>query len=471
MFFLIFASVLQICFLPGFILFLYLNRKTSDPKVLLVPAFSFALSLIINYLFVTSLTYFNIYTRTSLVVILIVEVLILVLAFIFHKLNFERYLHFKIYADALVEIRQALMPGKSLYDKVKVAVLILSFLLLTALLIAMVLNIGNIFQSWDAVFSWNRWAIDFYNNKIPSSTYHYPQLIPANWSVSYVLCGYPLQFISRGLMPLFLIFQVCLLILAGIRQSSLWLLISVFFVFLGMNGLSWTDGSFFLGMNRSGWTDGCVDVPVAFYSVISFICLVMVKKEDYDPDKWLYIISGSLFACGAAVTKQAGLFILVAYPLLLLVLTKDIVEWPRKRIGLFIGFYLLMVFLIVIPFYLRVEIAIRNRQETSEIHYVTNEIYNGASYFERLINAGRFFSNVFRNRLLFIICSIPFLLSLTDRTFRRLSFVFVIPYALIWALFFSYDLRNAAIIIPFYCIGIGIGFEIILKKITNSFNI
>jgi hypothetical protein len=57
-----------------------------------------------------------------------------------------------------------------------------------------------------------------------------------------------------------------------------------------------------------------------------------------------------------------------------------------------------------------------------------------------------------------------FLFSLGDKAFRILNLSIVIPYFFIWALFFSYDLRNFAIMFPYLSLGIGIGFVIILRK-------
>ncbi|MCE5347760.1 MAG: hypothetical protein LLG13_15945 [Bacteroidales bacterium] len=419
----------------------------------MVPAISFALSLIINYIIVSFLSYFHIYTRFALIILLIAEFIFLASVFVFHKLNIDKFNGRKTYNEIIHEINLLFKLQKSAYDVIKFSLFILSILLLIYLSILLIFNIGKIFNAWDAVFSWNRWALDFYNNKIPTGTYHYPQLIPANWSISYVLCGYPLQFIPRGLMPLFLIFPVYSLIILGIKQKSTVFFSSVFFLFLGFN--------------RLNWTDGCVDVPVAFFSILAYISLILIKKEDHEPDKKKYILLSTIFVCGAAVTKQAGIFVVVIYPLLLYFLTKDKFEWTYQNIIKFSSFFLTMVIIIVLPFYSYVEIAIRSGSETSEIHYVTNEIYHGASYPERLLNACRLFSDVFSSRLIFVICIYPFLLSFTDKTFRLWNFVFVIPYSIIWAIFFSYDLRNVAIVIPFFCLGIGVGLDIILKRLQT----
>ena len=44
--------------------------------------------------------------------------------------------------------------------------------------LASLAQFGQIFQQWDAVISWNRWAIDWSANRLPTFTSLYPQLLP-----------------------------------------------------------------------------------------------------------------------------------------------------------------------------------------------------------------------------------------------------------------------------------------------------
>jgi hypothetical protein len=453
MFLLILLSVLQICFIPGFIVFLFLNRKSNDSNILLVPVISFGLSLIINYIIVSFLAYFHFYTRSVLIILIVIELICLTYVFLFHKLNIEIYSPKKRYLEFKHEVKLLINTRSTVYDVIKLIFFILSCVLLILLLILMIFNFGKIFQHQDAIESWNRWAIDFCNNSVPAGTYHYPQLIPANWSISYVLCECQTQSIPRGLMPLFLIFMVYSFIIMGIKQRSNVYIFSIFFLYQGFH--------------RLFWTDGLADVPVAFFSILVYICLSLIKKEDQETDKKEYIILSTLFVCGAAVTKQAGLFLLLVYPFLL-ILTKDKLVWTYHKILKFGFLYILMIIIIVSPFYLYAELAIRNGYNTSEIHVVTSEVYHGASYFERFINAcGQFYNYIFTSKLIFIIAIFPFILSFTDKTFRLLNFSLVIPYFIVWAIFFSYGVRNAAIIIPYICLGIGVGLDMIFKRLQQ----
>lgn len=449
MFFTLIFSALQICFLPGFIAFILLFRKYSTLNNFLLPVISFGLSLIINYIIVSFLSYFHIYTKASLIILLIIECGILIILFSKKRVKSGLIDYKKATSELNNEIKVLIFQSKSDFLPIRLASLLLSVALLLFLVSTMIFNTGEIFSSWDGVFSWNRWAIDFYNNIFPPSTYHYPQLIPANWSVSYVLCGYPFQFIAKGMMPLFLIFPVYALIIMGILKRSQFLIYSVFFLFPGMRDLNWTDGF--------------VDVPVAFFSIMVFICLSEVIKNEEDNGK--YIILGTLFACGAAVTKQAGIFILLSYPFLVFSLKRIYSGFASKETLRFCFFYLAMIIFIVLPYYLYAEAAIKHGNSASEISYITNGIFQGATLPQRFRNACFLFSEVFRSRRFFVIILIPFLFSFKDRSLRIFNFTFFFPYFFIWALFFSYDLRNAAIIIPYFSLGIGYGTEIILNKL------
>lgn len=51
----------------------------------------------------------------------------------------------------------------------------------------MIRLVGGVFTNWDAVVSWNQWAISWALNEFPHGTYNYPQLLPISESISYVL--------------------------------------------------------------------------------------------------------------------------------------------------------------------------------------------------------------------------------------------------------------------------------------------
>ena len=89
-----------------------------------------------------------------------------------------------------------------------------------------ILNIGKVFNVWDTIFSWNRWAVDWSYNQFPALTYEYPQILPANWSLSYVIMqNKEVQAFTKAIMSLFSLFTILLFFdLARIKKNLVYLL-------------------------------------------------------------------------------------------------------------------------------------------------------------------------------------------------------------------------------------------------------
>lgn len=449
----ILLSILQACFIPGFILWLALNRKEKDPDLLMLPVFSFGLSLVINYLVVTTLAYFHLYTRAALLVFISIELLILITIFVSGKAAYGK----TDIRKSIQEFRDGLLmlwnAKSSFYGMMRFSLLLLAFLLFTGLIIITIGNTGEVFQEWDAIFSWNKWAVDFYENSMPYSTYHYPQLIPANWSVVYVLCKYPLQFVPKSIMHLFLILPVYALIISGIRHNKAFLFFSVFFLYLGLDG------------EALYWQDGFVDVALAYFSVMVFICLIQLQDQASEIIKKKYIVISILFVLGSAVTKQGGLFLIPVYAVVLMILSKGYFRWSAEKVLKTASLVIVLACIIVLPYYLWAEKMISEGLAASEVGYVTHDIFKGASLPERFIDAINLFSGIFSIKEIFFISMVFFVLSFTKKTFALLNLFLVIPFFMIWALYFSYDLRNSSLIIPYIALSIGVGLDIFLRKL------
>lgn len=450
----ILLSFLQICFIPGFILYLFLTRKLKNPTPLLMPVFVFGLSLIINYIIVTCLAYLHIYTRSTLILVFASEIVLLTWIIISNPDSLKAYNIKLLWADFLCEIRLLTDKLKS-PNPINFILFISSVLVLLFLIRILILDAGKIFEESDAIFSWNKWATDFYNNNLPSGTYHYPQLIPANWSIAYVFCKYPLQFVPRIIMHLFLIFQVYAFIVLGLTHRSAFYFITAIIIFIGLSARG-----FF-------WTDGFVDVSVSFFAILAYLSLVSIKAHESDNTN--FVLISILFVCGAAVTKQAGLFVLLSYPLLHYIILKGNYKWSHKNVLLITFSYFLFTCLIVLPYYVWAQIAINNGNAASEIAYVTHDIYKGASYTERLIHALGIFEDIYKGKILFFFFIICYAFSFLNKRLAYINIFFVIPYLLIWSLFFSYDIRNVSLIIPYFSLGVAWGLNFILERLQRLF--
>ena len=250
-------SGIQICFLPGYIIYRILVNETKKIDLWQGFIFSFALSLIANYLIVSSLAFFNLYTKRILFFVFFLELIVFfILCFIDRKYfyNKKKRKAIGLLADSL---RDFFKYEKSITYYTRTSLVLFVVLIIIKCLIIFKNNLGSIFDKWDAVVSWNRWAVDFFYNIFPTSTWHYPQLMPANWSISYIIMGYPFQYIAKAIMPLFLILMIVISFIRGVKKKSIIFLSSPIFMYLVFS--------------RFAWTDGYVDIPVAFFSFLSNI--------------------------------------------------------------------------------------------------------------------------------------------------------------------------------------------------------
>ncbi len=64
------------------------------------------------------------------------------------------------------------------------------------------------------------------------------------------------------------------------------------------------------------FVDGLADLPVAFMVFLALYCLIIANQKTNNKETYAFLIMGMLVACGAAITKQAGIYLLVVFPFL-----------------------------------------------------------------------------------------------------------------------------------------------------------
>jgi len=94
-------------------------------------------------------------------------------------------------------------------------------------------NFGSVFNTWDAVVSWNSWAQIWAQGKIPDVQLTYPQLLPLNLSLTYLLTGnYELSFFAKAVMPIFALLTVLTIAELALEQKQYGYLIAVSVTYL-----------------------------------------------------------------------------------------------------------------------------------------------------------------------------------------------------------------------------------------------
>ena len=443
----------QTCFLPGFTILYLLYRKHLQLETMFT--FSFALSLIFNYILVFILAFVGIFVRPAVLGVVLLEVVVLFLLVLLRRRSgLSPVRPFVEYCAAL---RPSFSNDAASHGWVERGITVVALLCLLRLLLMAFHNVGNIFQGWDAVVSWNRWAVAFAQNAVPTDSFHYPLLIPANWSLTYVITGTTWQFLPRAIMPGFLILMVLTQLLMGLRhRNSAYSIAGIIFSFV---------------FTKFRWTDGFVDLPVAFFSWAAIFCVMQATEQGIPRDKAnRLVLLGTLFALGSGVTKQSGLFMVVSYPLVLLLLDPQNTIVPKDRVLRFIITYVLLAVAIDAPFYVFAEYNIAHSKNSSEIAYVIGNLslHSGRTYLARIVPSLRDYAGLFRGAYFFLPLSCAVIYACWHRAQRVLALTIFLPYWLLWAVLFSYDTRNAALSVPIFAMLAGDGMDRLIAKLKTA---
>lgn len=325
-----------------------------------------------------------------------------------------------------------------------VAVALASNLYLAALLAS---HIPGVFEAWDAVVSWHRWAADWAAGRWPSYTYGYPQLVPVTWSGFYVWMGTDrAEFAARALMAAFPLLVTAVLVDAGLRsgRAAPWLAAALWPLVLQ---------AFFADVIDSGY----VDVPVTFFLLLTASLLAWVALGQLPAESGL--VAAAVAAAAAVLTKQAGWFVL-AFAAMFVGFARHQALW-RRSLALRAA---LIGLVLALPSIAASWWVLASGREPGNFTYVTSTIYGGENLPARLVRAtvvtlGSRVEAWMPLGLVAAVVALLAALACRERPGRWLWLGVVLPYYLCWALFFSYDLRNLLPAIPFLCLGLGIGFE------------
>jgi len=311
-------SLVQIVLLPGLIsLRLVRFRGTFWQSAI----YTFALSLLINYCAVFFLVVLKLYSHA------------LIIALFAAQLIWVAWLYWEDWRKPLLDIFQNVwdksvsalvglfpFPEDDLSQSQKA--IHYAFMLFTLISLVFALdriwwifgvflkNIGTVFDAWDAVYSWNRWAEAWFSGKIPLDSRFYPQLVPINWSLTYVFMGEStVQFFAKFIMPIFTIGILLQFFDLGItlRQPG-------FFVAIILSR------SLIVSFIGQGINNGYVDIAVAFFAFLPFYTIFKAQATKTESERHILWILGLFFSAAAAVTKQPGVYIFMLYPLFVYIL-------------------------------------------------------------------------------------------------------------------------------------------------------
>lgn len=463
MFFLGVFAVIQVTFLPGILLL-----KIFPTRWRLIPTgvYAFGLSLVANYALVLILTSVHLYTRGVMLALFLIEVVAAV--YLYWQTLSQPLNHWaEVSIHAVQGAVAALVPEKD-QDEDSSPFWRILLLVLTLALVGYALSVvvwgfktwldgfGMVIDRWDAVVSWNDWAEQWAGNHFPLKTWEYPQLLPINLSLAYVFTGSTvMQLFNTAYLGLFMSSILLLLFDLALQHRSAGYFAAIIAAKFILKEFTW---EFF--------HTAYADLPLAFFAFTSAFTILEARQTTDRKQRNGVLWIGMLLAAGAAVTKQGGLFMLVMTPLMAsyLVANKEdrASATHRKRLLGWVGGMLL----VVLPWYLYVEVGIISGTFESNIEWVTSGIYGNLTYWERFLNA--FNSLGIYGYSLILLFLGGFWL---EKPYRWMVYGIVLPYSLIWAVFFGYDPRNLSLVFGFWGLGLGMLLETILgwgKKVVDG---
>jgi len=449
-------GVMQITFIPGLVCYKSFKfRANLFDKVLII----FGTSLILNYCGVLLFSILHIYTRITLVVLLLGEI-VAILWLYRNDLKTPVNSLLNAAQDGVNEIADFFFPMRpkddvsNLYCFLTILLLLLSGRGVIWVVSILFQNLGTVFSSWDAVVSWNQWATIWATGQIPMGSHFYPQLIPANWSITYVLLGSTtIQFFAKGIMPVFALMMLIGLLNLAIQTKEYHFLISLILL-----------QSLLKKFIDSGVYNGYVDIAVAFFTFAAIYILIKTHEiPEIEQRRQLYIL-GTFFSAGAAITKQTGVFIALAYPVLIyLDMFPANSKWERKQLRMFILSFA-AISVIWISWYIFKEFQVlagTDRANIDTLISLSANRYNGMNLFQQIAAAiGQFNEFV----VLFILIGLAF--PWMNRFYKTLTLLFA-PYPLLWAWMAAYDTRNLAIFLPLLALVSGYAINRLLLKLVK----
>lgn len=436
-----FLSVIQIVFLPGYIVArsLHLDRDGAIKTWLL----AFPLSLVINHFMVVALVVAHAYTIAAVYFIFGVELLLLTWM--------ELAGTGAAAADLWARDRERIARLLSHADQRKIAerriarAAMISALFTIFIYLHRFSSSGHIFTAWDAVVSWNRWAVEWYQNKFPTWMFQYPQLLPTNMSLTYAFMGdASVQLFAKMIMPLFPLTILLAIGDLGLRLKHFGLILSIT-----------TTAALLLWLAGDSMDSGLADLPMASMAFAALYMLLLSKTTANDAERRKALVIGAVLAGGAALTKQPGICLVLAYPVLAFLLAG-----PEKGSSIAIRAKSAAILyatsaIVIAPWYLFVwlsGIGANNLQ-----YLASGTVHGGRSGMERMNFALGSIADHLGRLWTYLLVPLGLIFGAADRTWRWLLIGIVAPWFFAWVMLFSYDMRNLALAIPFAGVITGVG--------------
>ena len=417
-------SFLVAVFLPGSIVFgvLEVRGKIKNFDLSFFIIFSFVISCCVNFVLIYALVGIGVYTKQVILAIFACEILAFLYLFrgkIFAQLNLPQILRSGTRMEKILFLISILMALYFLNYCFK----------------------ADIFWSWDAVVSWDRWGSEWASGKFVLNEGGYSQLYPMLLSLGYVASGQISSFQGVGVaIYWYFMFAGAVASLFLLKDNEIF---GSKFSNTNFFGIAVCAMIYFVFFRWSGeFYVGYVDMPVAMMILISALLLIKAKAtiekaldsanliKNAESSAFLMLLIGSFAAGISAEIKQSGLFWCGIYAIALIIFFRKI---GAKKI--FINFAIMFIFLapwVIIALYKKLILKVA----ATNIEYTWHRIYLGKGYLERFDEA---ISRYKKFAQLFFACILA--LGIKNRMFAFLAMAGIL-YFIFWGTHLSYDLRN-----------------------------
>jgi hypothetical protein len=446
-----FLSFLQMTCIPGFICLKLAGWKEHSGLQRWV--YAFAASLIVNFCLVYALVALELHGRPAMAVVLGLEAGAGLLFLKRGRFRLESRLELSEWAQRYVaSFRLNQAAGCIVFVLAAAAFLSYGHLLAE--------NLNSVFTLWDDTVSWDRWAEEWVANQFPTNAGYYPQLVPANWSITYAMTGNTdIKMFAKWLMPLFPLATFLLFLDLALRRRSVGYLLSIA-----------VYGAILYSLLGSPLiVSGYMETALPFFACLTVYALLEFSEET-TPANALIV---SVFAGGTALVKQGGLFIVVLAAVWMGVVfyrrrsgLSGRGKLPRLTVAASAGLVVLL------PWYIRQYLSIASGKDASNIAYLAGLAAGGRDRSDVITGA---FMKLYGNRgefghpfCWFLVVTI--VLSVWHRLGRRVLAYVLAPLLLLWAAFFSYEVRTASVAFPFaaFCSGAGFGRLLSWTRLISS---
>lgn len=226
------------------------------------------------------------------------------------------------------------------------------------------------FTHWDAVVSWNRWAIELSNSSYSPYPVFYPILWPSIWSLIYELQGsIEFEFIAKSVLLVCVLIFYLSLYTYFINVSKF----SALLIFLLVHLLYNHTIEYIVS--------GYMDQPVAILTCSSLLLFASSLKKEINKNNFTLVASLLVLSLGI-LTKQPALMISIVSLIYLLVFYfKKIIDYK---------FFIFSIIIIFFPFF--IFIVFHQINLDSELNFFQNNFLNyntisirDAIYYESLV--------------------------------------------------------------------------------------